>query len=395
MNPAYWLDWLALLTRWAHLIVGIAWIGASFYFVWLDNHLDAPTDPALKEKGVAGELWAVHGGGFYNPQKYRLGPPQMPGHLHWFYWEAYSTWATGFAMLVLVYFLDPALNLLDPARAAPAGYAGVAVALGFIFGGWLVYDGLCRSPLAKAGWMFGAVLALLIAQAAFALCWLFSGRGAFILFGAMLGTMMVANVAMAIIPGQRRMVAAIARGETPNPADAQRGKQRSVHNTYFTLPVLLTMISNHYAGITHAALNALALVLLAASGAAIRHWFVLRHRARERDGKTAPWTLVAGLAGIAVTALLLQPPRVDGAPVDAARAQSILEARCTGCHAERPRFPGMASAPNGVMFDTPARADTRRAAIAIQVQSGAMPPGNLTGLTDAERAELLRWATVP
>ena len=269
MNPTYLLDWLALLTRWTHLIVGIAWIGASFYFVWLDNHLDAPTDAALKDKGVAGELWAVHGGGFYNPQKYRLGPPQMPGTLHWFYWEAYSTWLSGFAMLVLVYFLNPELNLLDPARAAPAGYGGVAVALGFIVGGWLVYDGLCRSPLAKAGWMFGAVLALLLAQAAVALCWLFSGRGAFILFGAMLGTMMVANVAMVIIPGQRRMVAAIAKGEIPNPVDAQRGKQRSVHNTYFTLPVLFAMLSNHYSFTYGSAYNWVFLITIMFAGAAI------------------------------------------------------------------------------------------------------------------------------
>ncbi len=390
---AYWLDWLSLLTRWAHLIVGIAWIGASFYFVWLDNHLDAPTDAALKDKGVAGELWAVHGGGFYNPQKYRLGPPQMPSQLHWFYWEAYSTWLTGFAMLVLVYFLDPALNLLDPARAAPAGYAGVAVALGFIVGGWLVYDGLCRSPLAKAGWMFQAVLALLLTQAAFALCWLFSGRGAFILFGAMIGTMMVANVAMVIIPGQRRMVAAIARGDTPNPVDAQRGKQRSVHNTYFTLPVLLTMISNHYAGITHAAHNALALVLLAAGGAAIRHWFVSRHRARERGGRTSPAALALGVLLITVTAVLLQPPLVEGAAVDDARALAILDARCVTCHAEHPTFPGMAAAPNGAMFDSLERARAKRSLIATQVQSGAMPPGNLTGLSDDERAELLRWAS--
>jgi uncharacterized membrane protein len=389
---AYWLDWLSLLTRWAHLIVGIAWIGASFYFVWLDNHLDAPTDAALKDKGVAGELWAVHGGGFYNPQKYRLGPPQMPSQLHWFYWEAYSTWLTGFAMLVLVYFLDPALNLLDPARAAPAGFAGVAVALGFIVGGWLVYDGLCRSPLAKAGWMFQAVLALVLAQAAFALCWLFSGRGAFILFGAMLGTMMVANVAMVIIPGQRRMVAAIARGDTPNPVDAQRGKQRSVHNTYFTLPVLLTMISNHYAGITHAAHNALALVLLAAGGAAIRHWFVLRHRARERAGRTSPVALVLGVLLIAITAVLVQPPRVVGAAVDDARALAILDTRCVTCHAEHPTFPGMAAAPNGAMFDSLERARAKRSLIATLVQSGAMPPGNLTGLSDDERAALLRWA---
>ncbi len=392
---AYWLDWLALLTRWTHLIVGIAWIGASFYFVWLDNHLDAPSDVVLKDKGVAGELWAVHGGGFYNPQKYRLGPPQMPGTLHWFYWEAYSTWLSGFAMLVLVYFLNPALNLLDPARAAPAGYAGVAVALGFIVGGWLIYDGLCRSPLAKAGWMFGAVLALLIAQAAWALCWLFSGRGAFILFGAMLGTMMVANVAMVIIPGQRRMVAAIAKGETPNPVDAQRGKQRSVHNTYFTLPVLLTMISNHYAGVTNATLNALALVLLAAAGAAIRHWFVLRHRARERGGKTSPLALIAGLITIAITAVLLKPPAITGAVVDDVRAQAIFEARCTTCHAARPSFPGMISAPNGAIFDSLERARTKRALIVVHVQSGAMPPGNLTGLTDDERADLLRWAGSP
>lgn len=399
---AYWLDWLSLLTRWAHLVAGIAWIGASFYFVWLDNHLQPPGDPALADKGVAGELWAVHGGGFYNPQKYRLGPPQLPARLHWFYWEAYSTWLTGVAMLVLVYFLNPAANLLDPARAAPPGAAGVAVALGFIVGGWLVYDGLCRSPLAQAGrvpgWMFNAVLALLLAQAAWALCALFSGRGAFIVFGAMLGTMMVANVAMVIIPGQRRMVAAITAGQPPDPLDARRGKQRSVHNTYFTLPVLMTMISHHHAGITQAGLNALALVLLAAGGAAIRHGFVLRQRAQPYGRRPVLLALAAGLAMLATAAVLLQPlgkAAATGPAIDDAQALAILAARCTGCHAGQPSFPGLTAAPNGVRLDSPAAAQARRAAIAAQLGGGAMPPGNVTGLSADERAALLRWAQSP
>lgn len=396
---AYWIDFFSLLARWTHVVVGIAWIGASFYFVWLDNHLDAPSDDALKSKGVGGELWAVHGGGFYNPQKYGpAGPRRVADTLHWFYWEAYSTWLTGFLLLCLVYYRSPEVSLLDPTRLAPGGFGGVAVGLGFLIGGWLIYHALCRSPLARSERALGLSIAGLLGLAAWALCQTFSGRGAFLHFGAMLGTMMVANVFFVIIPGQRKMVAAIRAGQLPDPIHGKHGKQRSVHNTYFTLPVLFTMISNHYATTYGGPSNWIALILLCVGGAAIRHWFVLRHRARERDGKTSPVALIIALAAIVATAALLQPTTAAStaaAPVTAERAQAILAARCTTCHAEQPRFADLAAAPNGAMFDTPERAHAKRSLIAAQLQSGAMPPGNLTAMTPDERAELLRWASTP
>ncbi|MGB5490576.1 MAG: urate hydroxylase PuuD, partial [Woeseiaceae bacterium] len=244
---AYIADWLNLLLRWLHLITGVAWIGASFYFVWLDNHLEAPKDSRDDEKGVGGELWSVHGGGFYHAQKYRVAPAQLPERLHWFKWEAYSTWLSGMALLALVYWYGAEIYLIDPSIAELSSVWAVAIAITYIVGGWVVYDLLCKSPLARDDRVFGAVLLLLVALLAWSLCQLFSGRGAYIHFGAVLGTIMVANVAMVIIPGQRKMVEAAGRGEAPDPAPGIKAKQRSVHNTYFTLPVLFVMISNHYA----------------------------------------------------------------------------------------------------------------------------------------------------
>ncbi len=244
---AYVIDWLSLLGRWVHLITGIAWIGASFYFVWLDNHLLPPTDELLSRKGVGGELWAVHGGGFYNAQKYRVAPQVLPASLHWFYWEAYSTFLSGFFLLGLLYYAQAEIYLIDPRVAHLSKPAAIAIGVAVIVGGWLIYDALCRSVLKQRDTWLAAVLALLFSAAAFALCRLFSGRGAFIEFGAMLGTIMVANVFFVIIPGQREMVRAKREGRDPDPEAGLRGKLRSVHNTYFTLPVLFTMISNHYA----------------------------------------------------------------------------------------------------------------------------------------------------
>ncbi|MGQ0502780.1 MAG: urate hydroxylase PuuD [Panacagrimonas sp.] len=394
---AYLLEWLGLLGRWLHVVVGIAWIGASFYFVWLDNHLHAPTDAALLDKGVGGELWAVHGGGFYNPQKYRLAPARLPQTLHWFYWEAYSTWLSGFFLLCLLYYLAPETYLINPA-VAPLG-RGSAVGLGLLFlvGGWLVYDGLCRSPLVRDERLLTASLALVLGLAAFGLCSLFSGRGAYIHFGAMLGTLMVGNVFFVIIPGQRAMVAAASAGLAPDPAAALRARQRSVHNTYFTLPVLLTMISNHYAMTYGAPHNAAALVGLSLGGAAIRLWFVQRHKARDLGGQTPPLALAAGVLSILLVAWTLRPaPRlvVPGAAASApdfAAVQAIIQARCASCHAEHPTQPGFVAAPKGRLFDTPSRIASQRADIRQQVSTRAMPVGNLTHMTEAERATVLAW----
>jgi uncharacterized membrane protein len=401
---AYVIDWLSLLGRWVHLITGIAWIGASFYFVWLDNHLLPPTDELLSRKGVGGELWAVHGGGFYNAQKYRVAPQVLPASLHWFYWEAYSTFLSGFFLLGLLYYAQAEIYLIDPRVAPLSKPVAIAIGVGVIIGGWLFYDALCRSPLKhRAAWL-AAVLALVFSAAAFELCRLFSGRGAFIEFGAMLGTIMVANVFFVIIPGQRQMVQAKREGRDPDPEAGARGKLRSVHNTYFTLPVLFTMISNHYAMTFGARYNWLVLIALCAAGVLIRVYFVARHKRHERGGKTSPWPAILGLLIVAATAAALAPKR---APTTAATAtatataaspaahfadiQGIIANRCAPCHAAAPTQPGFTAAPKGVLLDSSAGLLANLKVIEPQVATRAMPIGNLTCMTDGERNQLLDW----
>ena len=394
---AYLIDWLGLLGRWVHLITGIAWIGASFYFVWLDDHLLAPADAASREKGVGGELWAVHGGGFYNAQKYRVAPHTVPESLHWFYWEAYSTFLSGFFLLGLLYYAQADVYLIDPRVADLSKPAAIGWGLGFIVGGWLVYDALCRSALARHGAWLGALIALLAAAAAYALCHLFSGRGAFIEFGAMLGAIMVANVFFVIIPGQRAMVRAKREGRDPDPQAGLRGKLRSVHNTYFTLPVLFTMLSNHYALTFGARYNWLVLIALCAAGASIRVYFVARHRRHERGGRTSPWAAVIGVLLIAATAAALTPRHAapgstaSGSPLRLGDVQHIVAVRCAPCHAANPTQPGFATAPKGLLLDTPEGIVTHAALIGPQVAARAMPIGNLTGMTEDERSRLLAW----
>src|SRR6266481_3626471 len=396
MSP-YVIDWLSLLGRWVHLITGIAWIGASFYFVWLDNHLLPPTDELLSRKGVGGELRAVHGGGFYNAQKYRVAPQVLPASLHWFYWEAYSTFLSGFFLLGLLYYAQAEIYLIDPRVAHLSKPAAIAIGVAVIVGGWLIYDALCRSVLKQRDTWLAAVLALLFSAAAFALCRLFSGRGAFIEFGALLGTIMVANVFFVIIPGQREMVRAKREGRDPDPEAGLRGKLRSVHNTYFTLPVLFTMISNHYAMTFGAHYNWLVLIALCAAGVLIRVYFVARHKRHERGGKTSPTSALLGLAVLAATAAALAPPPTS--PAAAAdpsitrfeAIQHIVALRCAPCHAAAPTQPGFATAPKGLLLDSPEAILAHVSVIAPQVATNAMPIGNLTGMTDMERAQLLDW----
>ena len=401
---AYLLDWCGLLIRWLHLIAGIAWIGASFYFVWLDNHLrpvaaDEPTDA-----GVAGELWAVHGGGFYRSRKYRVAPARLPPTLHWFYWEAYTTWLSGFALLCLLYFLRAEAYLIDPAVAALTKPAAVAIALGFLVASWLVYDGLCRSPVGRSAWALAVVLGTLIAAEAWALCHLFSGRGAFMLFGSALGSIMVANVFFVIIPGQRELVRAKQQGRDPDAAPGLRGKQRSVHNTYFTLPVLFVMISNHYAMTYGARHNWLVLIAVSFAGACIRAWFVARHRPAERGGYVRAAPALLGLVTL-VGVVLALAPAFDGkpaatdaayagaaaAPVDAARAQLIVERRCVPCHAVSPTEPGFNAPPNGIVLQSIDEVLAHLPQVQQQLVMRTMPLGNLTHMTDEERSTLLMW----
>ncbi|MYM65762.1 hypothetical protein GTP45_02800 [Pseudoduganella sp. FT55W] len=390
----YGLEWANLLVRWLHIITGIAWIGASFYFVWLDNSIRPPAPGSeLAKKGVSGELWAVHGGGFYNPQKYLVAPAELPKELHWFKWEAYSTWLSGIALLTIAYYFNAQAMMIDKSVADLTSLQAVGIGIGTLVIGWTVYDLLCRSPLGKHDAAFGVVIFALITAAAYGLTHVLSGRAAYIHIGALIGTIMVGNVLMLIIPGQRKMVEAMSAGRMPDPVHGQKAKQRSVHNNYFTLPVLFIMISNHYA-MTYRHDHAwLVLAFIMAAGVVIRHFFNLRHKGRVE------WRYPAiGVALLAAVAVAIAPPKP--APVVAAadpaaefaKVKTVIDARCLSCHAAHPTQPGFAAAPLGVAFDSAEQIHQNAEKIYKQVvQTKAMPLANLTNMTDAERAQIAAW----
>ncbi|MGN7877013.1 urate hydroxylase PuuD [Roseateles sp. 22389] len=410
---SYLLDWANLLLRWLHVIVAIAWIGASFYFVWLDNHLLKPQAEDLKAKGVDGELWAVHGGGFYNPQKYMVAPANLPRELHWFYWESYWTWMSGFALFALLYLFNADTYLIDKRVHDWSAGAAVAAALGFLAGGWIVYDQICRRFGRKADGSIGndGVVLGLVAVAIVAAAWgasqLFAGRAAFLITGAMIATMMSANVFFWIIPGQKQVIADMRAGRPVDPVHGQRGKQRSVHNTYFTLPVLIAMLSNHYGMLYSHPQNWLVLVLLMLVGALVRTWFVKRHKGVDAwPLLVAVVMLLAGLiawlapqpAMVPVTAApALSAPATPGAASTGATAtaadgkvpfetvKAIVDARCLACH-------NAALAPKRIQFHEPQLIEQHAAEIYQQVVvQKSMPLNNATGITDEERATLGRW----
>lgn len=395
MDSAYLLECASLLLRWLHLIVGIAWIGASFYFIWLDNSLKPPIDPALRAKGVGGELWAVHGGGFYNPQKYLGAPPALPDELHWFKWEAYSTWLTGFLLLSTLYYLQAGSYMLDAGKLLQSPQAAVLTGLATLGGGWLVYDLLCRWLFGRSQRLFAVIYGGFVLAVAWGLDQLLAGRAMFLHIGAMLGTTMAANVFFWIIPGQKQMVAAMQRGEAPDPVHGLRGKQRSVHNNYLTLPVLFAMISNHYAFTYHAPHAWLVLGGILLAAVLIRHFFNLRHK-----GQLAwRYPLAGGALLLAVLWWIAPavPQTSANATVPAAvqaptlvQVQAVLQARCTACHSAAPTL--MPSAPAGLLLDndTAIRAAAPRIYQQV-VQLKAMPLGNVTHITDAERALIAQW----
>jgi uncharacterized membrane protein len=388
---AYLLDWLNLLLRWAHVIVAIAWIGSSFYFVFLDNSLTPPQDPELKAKGVDGELWAVHGGGFYNPQKYFVAPGRIPENLHWFYWESYSTWLTGFALFTVMYLWQAGTFLIDKSVHAWSPGAAAAAALGFLAAFWVVYDVICRvfGQRANGDRIVGIAVAVFVVFASWLACQLFAGRAAFLLVGAMLATAMSANVAHWIIPGQRKVIAQMKAGEAVDPVHGQRAKQRSVHNTYFTLPVLVAMLSNHYGFLYGSRHNWLVLVLLMAAGALIRHSFVARHKALVQ-GRRVPWEFaVAGCFALVVVVVGLapasQPQAAAAAPAGFAQVREVVNQRCVLCHSEQ-------VVSKNVQLHTPALVEKHAQAIYQQVVvQKTMPLNNATQMTDAERTMLAKW----
>ncbi|CAH0353670.1 urate hydroxylase PuuD [Aquabacterium sp. CECT 9606] len=400
----YALDWANLLLRWAHVVVAIAWIGSSFYFVWLDNSLTSPPDPALREKGVGGELWAVHGGGFYNPQKYLGAPKRVPAHLHWFYWESYSTWLTGFALFTVLYLFNAGTYLIDKSVFNWTPMAAVTTALLFLVGFWAIYDVICRTVGRKpeGNALVGALVFGVVVVAAWLASQLFAGRAAFLLVGAMMATTMSANVFFWIIPGQRTVVEAIKAGQPVDPVHGQRGKQRSVHNTYFTMPVLIAMLSNHYSWVYTHEHNWLALVLLMLAGALIRHFFVARHKT-EVAGTAAPWHWAgAGCAVLLGVVIWLAPaprPAAVAKPADASSApmatapmgpllsqvNGIVQQRCVMCH-------NADLANKGVMLHTPELITKHQQQIYQQVvMLRAMPMNNATRITEEERGVVAQW----
>ena len=397
----YLLEWVNLLLRWAHVVTAVAWIGASFYFVFLDSNLTPPQDPELQRQGVSGELWAVHGGGFYHPVKFAVRPPELPGHLHWFYWESYSTWLTGFALFTVSYLWNAGSYLVDKSLMDWSPAAAVAAALGFLVVFWLAYDTICRIWGQRPGGdrIVGALVALLVAVAAWLACHWFAGRAAFLLMGAMLATSMSANVFFWIIPGQRTVVQSIRDGQPVDPIHGQRGKQRSVHNTYFTLPVLFAMLSTHYSFTYSHPRNWLVLLGMMAAGAAIRQFFVLRH-GYKLGRNPHPWPYVA--AGVALIAVLIVAMAPSPAPVPAANAtsartaettgpvgyaqiQPVIAQRCYGCH-------GQAMQMKNVRLDSAALLAQHAPAVYQQaVVLRAMPMNNATQITEDERTLIKRW----
>lgn len=403
---SYLLEWANLLLRWAHVITAIAWIGSSFYFVFLDSSLTPPEDEQLKRDGVSGELWAVHGGGFYHPVKFAGAPPKLPAHLHWFYWESYSTWLTGFALFTVSYLWNAGTYLVDKSRMDWSPTSAVVVALLFIVIFWLLYDATCRlfGQRKNGDRIVGLIVAVLVCIAAWLACHWFAGRAAFLLVGAMIASTMSANVAHWIIPGQRKMVASIKAGQPVDPIHGWRGKQRSVHNTYFTLPVLFAMLSNHYSFTYSHPMNWVVLIAMMGAGASIRQFFVLRH-GFKLGRNPHPWPYVtAGVAAILGVIVWLAPQSgpagAEGAMNSGAgyaqstgvsatftyeKLQPVLAQRCYMCHGEAVQM-------KNVRVDSPAAVKQHAQAIYQQaVVTRAMPLNNATGITDEERALIKAW----
>jgi len=400
----YLVQWLELLLRWSHIIAAIAWIGASFYFNFLENQLDRWA--SNNRPGMAGHLWAIHGGGFYYLEKYQVAPPSLPEHLHWFKWEAYATWLSGFSLLAVVYYGSANVYLIDPRIADISTPVAIGVSMGTLVMAWLVYDGLCRSPVGRHTWVLSAGIAALLVLLSWGLCQIYNGRGAFIHVGAAIGTIMVANVFFVIIPNQRDLVAAVQEGRDPDPAKGKAGLARSRHNNYLTLPVAFAMFSNHYPATYSQEWNWLLLVLVMAASALVRDYFNSR-ASRQPRLWVLPLAAILLVGAMALTVPGSPLPRDDEAAADAPAAPAtgradktagavsemasdervwgIVSKRCLTCHAEN-------IATGGVAFrdiSDVARIDAK--VHQVVVESKRMPPGNATGITADERATIRRW----
>jgi uncharacterized membrane protein len=384
---SYTSEWLDLLLRWLHVVAAIAWIGSSFYFIALDNHLRPPPEEGDAANGIGGEAWEIHGGGFYHVQKYRVAPARLPEPLHWFKWEAYTTWLSGFGLLIVLYYVNADTYLIDRSVADLSTGAAIAISIGLLIAAWVVYDVLCRavrSELALAALVLG-----LVTLSAWGASELFSARAAYLQVGAMLGTVMAANVFFVIIPAHWELIRAKQQGREPEAVPGLRAKQRSVHNNYLTLPVVFAMISNHFAFVYGHSWAWLVLVGLMAIGAWVRHFFNLRH-----TGRTAWWIPVIAALAIAGIAVAIRPQssssNASAAPVPFARVHAIVSERCVPCHSARPTR--VTTAPQGIELDTAAEIVAKARAIEqVAVQTKVMPLGNATGMTQTERDTVGAW----
>jgi uncharacterized membrane protein len=384
-------EWLSAILRWLHVIAGIAWIGSSFYFIHLDLSLKARDN---LPDGVKGDAWQVHGGGFYQMIKFMVAPAKMPDELTWFKWEAYTTWLSGFALLVLVYNLNADLFLTDKSLLDMSATQAALVAYLSLAAAWIAYEVLCRSPLGKHEVALALVGYVFLVALTYAFTHVFSGRGAFTQIGALIGTIMVANVFVIIIPYQRKTVDALITGKEPDPRWGALGKQRSVHNNYLTLPVVFLMLSNHYPLFFATRFNWLIVAIVLLIGPVIRHFFNSRH-----EGKGSPWwtwgVAAAGMAAVAwLSAAGPSGTKTGALPATPkfAAVQDIIISRCSMCHTTEPVWTGIATAPKGVLLDDPAQIKLHARMIAINaVRSHAMPPGNVTEITPDERQILAAW----
>jgi uncharacterized membrane protein len=385
------IEWLNLVVRWLHVVAGMAWIGSSFYFI----HLDLSLKPRSGlPQGVQGDAWQVHGGGFYHMVKYLVAPARLPDELTWFKWEAYTTWLSGFALLVIVYYLGAELFLIDQSVLDLTAPMAAAIAFGSLVLAWLAYEALCRSPLGRHEVTLALVGYVFLVALTYGFTHVFSGRGALTQIGALIGTIMVANVFLIIIPNQKKTVAALLAGKEPDPALGEEGKQRSVHNNYLTLPVVLLMISNHYPLIFATRFNWLIVAIVLAIGPVIRHFFNSRH-----EGKGTPWWTwgVAAAGMIAVAWLSAAGPRqsstlAQSQSINVATVHDIILSRCIMCHMSAPLWPGIYAAPKEVLLDGPENIQRHAHLIEINaVRSSAMPPGNITQITDRERQMIGAW----
>jgi uncharacterized membrane protein len=388
-------EWLSAIIRWLHVIAGIGWIGSSFYFIHLDLSLKKNDE---LPPGVKGEAWQVHGGGFYQMIKFLVAPARMPDELTWFKWEAYTTWLSGFSLLILVYYMQADLFLVDKSVLDMSAPQAAAIAFFSLAASWLVYEALCRSPLGRHEVALALVGYVYLVALTYAFTHVFSGRGAFTQIGALIGTIMVANVFIIVIPNQKKTIAAMLKGEEPDPRWGALGKQRSVHNNYLTLPVVFLMLSNHYPLFFATRFNWLIVAIVLLVGPVIRHFFNSRH-----EGKGSPWWTWAVAAAGMIAIAWLSAAGPSGAkagdktgalpaPVKFAEVQDIVISRCSMCHAAEPVWAGIPTAPKGVRLDDPDQIRLHARMIAINaVRSHAMPPGNITEITPQERQVLAAW----